>query len=289
MFLGSKEKSRKTSWRREHLNWTLRNRFWQVEIEGKWTTMFKATKTRKLRADKKSFAIIAQDGWQRRSGLGYRRLWLSGWSFSLIVFSMSSGETWNVLYYTREWCVQSRALGAWTYLGVQGEGWGWRGPTTSEPPGTQRTCPLGQCSSCWCPAHGHPRESKNHCVGLIPTCFHFSYRKIVAEYEKTIAQMIGECLHWQGLRPALRFLNCGEGFEARDPECVPIRLLLAHEALEGGTRASQNEALLQAVSLGTSWKRLPARPLVCSGDPWPSPRWSPRDPARIVHLMGAQP
>ena len=111
----------------------------------------------------------------------------------------------------------------------------------------------------------------------------------MAEYEKTIAQMIGECLHWQGLRPALRFLNCGEGFEARDPECVPIRLLLAHEALEGGTRASQNEALLQAVSLGTSWKRLPAHPLVCSGDPWPSPRWSPRDPARIVHLMGAQP
>ena len=53
----------------------------------------------------------------------------------------------------------------------------------------------------------------------------------MAEYEKTIAQMIGECLHWQGLRPALRFLNCREGFEGRDPECVPLRLLLAHEAL----------------------------------------------------------
>lgn len=79
--------------------------------------------------------------------------------------------------------------------------------------------------------HRHLRESKNLCVVLVPTCFHFSYRKIVAEYEKTIAQMIGECLHWQGLRPALRFLNCREGFEGRDPECVPLRLLLAHEAL----------------------------------------------------------
>lgn len=66
MFLGSKEKSGKTSWRREHLNWTLRNRFWQLEIEGKGTTLFKATEARKLRADKKSFAITEslcpQDG-----------------------------------------------------------------------------------------------------------------------------------------------------------------------------------------------------------------------------------
>ena len=106
---------------------------------------------------------------------------------------------------------------------------------------------------------------------LVPTCFYFSYRKIVAEYEKTIAQMIGEHLHCQGLRPALRFLNCGEGFEGRDPECVPLRLLLEHEAHCGGTRASQNEALLQAVSLGTSWKHPPTRPLVCIGEPWPSP------------------
>ena len=76
--------------------------------------------------------------WRRRSGLGYRRLRLSDWSFSLTFFSVGSGETQSVLYYTREWCVQSCAQGAWTYLGLQGESWGWRGPSTSEPLGPMR-------------------------------------------------------------------------------------------------------------------------------------------------------
>lgn len=45
-------------------------------------------------------------------------------------------------------------------------------------------------------------EIENRFVVLVPTHFHFSYRKIVAEYEKTIAQMIGERPACRGLRPA---------------------------------------------------------------------------------------
>lgn len=40
---------------------------------------------------------------------------------------------------------------------------------------------------------------KDRSVVIVPTCFHFSCRKIVAEYEKTIAQMIGGCPAWLGL------------------------------------------------------------------------------------------
>lgn len=40
---------------------------------------------------------------------------------------------------------------------------------------------------------------KDLSVVIVPTCFHFSCRKIVAEYEKTIAQMIGGCPAWPGL------------------------------------------------------------------------------------------
>lgn len=45
-------------------------------------------------------------------------------------------------------------------------------------------------------------EIKNCFVVAVPTHFRFSCRKIVAEYEKTIAQMIGECPARRGLRPA---------------------------------------------------------------------------------------
>lgn len=50
---------------------------------------------------------------------------------------------------------------------------------------------------------------------MTPTCLYFSYRKIVAEYEKTIAQMIGRCPDLRGLRPALTFLNYVEALEDR--------------------------------------------------------------------------
>lgn len=56
----------------------------------------------------------------------------------------------------------------------------------------------------------------------------------MAEYEKTIAQMIGGCPAW----PAPRFLNYGESSEDRDSEHAPLRLLLEHEGLQGGTQTS---------------------------------------------------
>ena len=95
----------------------------------------------------------------------------------------------------------------------------------------------------------------------------------MAEYEKTIAQMIGRCPDWRP-QASPRLLNHGEGFEVRRSECVHLQPLLEHEVLQGvtdvsvcaakmtafhrGTRASQN------VSLGASWKHL----LECSLAPF---------------------
>lgn len=67
MFLGSKEnQGRVLGGESIWIGPWETDRFWQVEIEGKWIPMFKAMEVRKLRADKKSFAVIeplcSQDG-----------------------------------------------------------------------------------------------------------------------------------------------------------------------------------------------------------------------------------
>lgn len=76
----------------------------------------------------------------------------------------------------------------------------------------------------------------------------------MAEYEKTIAQMIGGCRDgWAQASP--RLLTHWEGSEDRLSACVRLRPLLEHEVLEGESKASQN------VSLGASWKHTRACPL----------------------------
>lgn len=42
----------------------------------------------------------------------------------------------------------------------------------------------------------------------------------------------------------------GEGFDGSSSECVPLKLLLDHEAFQGGTRASQNMTLAQGNESG---------------------------------------
>lgn len=79
----------------------------------------------------------------------------------------------------------------------------------------------------------------------------------MAEYEKTIAQMIGGC-HEGWAQACLRLLTHGEGFEGGLSACVRLRPLLDHKVLQGETRASQN------VSLGASWKHTRACPLALS-------------------------
>lgn len=76
----------------------------------------------------------------------------------------------------------------------------------------------------------------------------------MAEYEKTIAQMIGGCCDgWA--QPFPKLLTFGLGFEVTLSACVHLRPLLEHDILQGETKASQN------VSLGASWKHTRACPL----------------------------
>lgn len=98
-------------------------------------------------------------------------------------------------------------------------------------------------------------EMKTCSVVIVPTCFHFFCRKIVAEYEKTIAQMIGGCPAW----PAPRSLNYGDSSGDRGSQHAPLRLLLGHDVLKGGTQTSQSMALWlcpRVESLGASWEHL---------------------------------